>query len=247
MDFWQRKNSKTFAKSNGSTHELIWEGHAVQVESKDIRSLRLILTPTGIIKAKVPYQFSDEDLLVFLQKKSAWIHKHLERIQSLLAKQPADFSVIPFLGVSYPSQMHISSVAPRVVLNSDNTIHLFLKLGTAPEKLEAILDTFYRMELKKRMEPLVHEWEPILGVQVHEICYKRMKTRWGTCNVIDHRIWFNTELAKYSFPCLEYIVVHEMCHLLERGHGPAFKALMDKHLPHWKQLRQELNGKGVRY
>lgn len=247
MDFWQRKNSKTFVKSNEPSHNLNWSGHSILVQRKPIRSLRLTITPKGAIKVSIPVQVGDAEVLSFLNKKSEWILTHLTRIESLQASTPLDYSRIAFLGVSYPVERHTSNIAPRIVLDPENTIHLFLKPGTPPEKLEAIVDAFYRKELKKLVEPLVQEWETVLGVNAKEICYKRMKTRWGTCNVVEHRIWINTELAKYAFPCIEYIVVHELCHLLERGHGQAFKALMDKHLPHWKNLRHELNGKGVRY
>jgi predicted metal-dependent hydrolase len=247
MAFLQRKNSKTFEKSNGPTHDLTWEGKAVQVQHKAIHSLRLSISPTGRIKVTIPFQVSDRDVLSFLQKKADWINNHLERIESIQASTPSDFSRIAFLGVSYPTDIHFSSAAPRVVLSPDNILHLFLKPGTEMDKLESIVEAFYRKELKQRIELLVQEWELVLGVKTKEICFKRMKTRWGTCNVVDHRVWFNTELAKYSYPCIEYIVVHELCHLLERGHGPAFKSLMDKFLPHWKKLRHELNGKGIRY
>jgi predicted metal-dependent hydrolase len=119
---------------------------------------------------------------------------------------------------------------------------IFLKPGTPETDTAKVLDAWYRTELKRIIPPLIREWEPVMGVQVDSFQFKRMKTRWGTCNVIDRRIWFNVELAKKSYPCIEYIVVHEMCHLLERGHGPRFKACMDKFLPDWRNLRKELNG-----
>ena len=93
---------------------------------------------------------------------------------------------------------------------------------------------------------MIAEYESKMHVSVSDFGIKKMKTRWGTCNVVDHRIWLNVELAKKSYPCIEYIVVHEMAHLLERGHGPKFKACMDKFLPEWRSLRNELNGASVK-
>ena len=89
--------------------------------------------------------------------------------------------------------------------------------------------------------PIVEKWEPELGVQVADWGIKKMKTKWGSCNIEARRIWFNLELAKKPVQCLEYIAVHEMVHLLERHHNDRFKALMDKFLPQWRLCRDELN------
>jgi predicted metal-dependent hydrolase len=193
----------------------------------------------------LPHRVSDEDARKFVMERADWIRKHLERIES--GKQPSDFSIIPYLGVNHPAEIIHHPISPRVILDSSGKITVYLKPGTPLTELAGVLDAWYRVELRKLLEELVREWEPIMGVQVNAIQLKRMKTRWGTCNVVDHRIWFNVELMKKSYPCIEYIVVHEMCHLHERGHGPRFKACMDKYLPHWRLLRHELNGKGSKY
>lgn len=101
---------------------------------------------------------------------------------------------------------------------------------------------WYRSQLKKLIPPLIEKWEPIMGVEVKEFGVKRMKTRWGTCNPAAKRIWINLELAKKNPICLEYIVVHEMVHLLEGSHNARFKAYMDKFMPSWRAVKAELNG-----
>jgi predicted metal-dependent hydrolase len=226
---------------------MIVEDLKIQILRKDMRNLRLTITPEGLIKLSMPQHLSDEEAFRFLKDKTTWIRQHLKRIERQQALEPADYSSIPFLGESHPAEIRFHPIAPRVHHDSNGIITVLLKPGKTPDDVPKILDAFYRTELKKIIEPLVREWEPIMGVEVKVIQFKRMKTRWGTCNIRDHRIWFNVELAKKSYPCIEYIVVHEMCHLLERGHGPKFKACMDKYLPHWRQLRLELNGKGTRY
>lgn len=110
-------------------------------------------------------------------------------------------------------------------------------------KINLMLDKWRAFELSKIITQLAKEWEPVMGVKASSFCYRKMTSRWGTCNVVNHRITLNTELTKKSFPCIEYILVHEMAHLIERGHGPRFKAIMDKYLPHWRELRLELNDK----
>ena len=101
---------------------------------------------------------------------------------------------------------------------------------------------WYRKELRELIPPLIAKWEPILGVRVNEFGIKKMKTRWGSCNPEVKRIWLNLELAKKSPTCIEYVLVHEMAHLLERSHNETFVAYMDKFLPNWRAIKAELNG-----
>lgn len=87
---------------------------------------------------------------------------------------------------------------------------------------------------------LVEKWEAVLGVKVGTLAYRNMKSRWGSCQPSTGRICINTRLALYPPECLEYVVVHELCHLQERGHGPGFYALMDAALPGWREARDRL-------
>lgn len=120
-----------------------------------------------------------------------------------------------------------------------------MELHVRPEldaqQRELVVQRWYRAKLKALIPPLIEKWQPILGVQVTAWAVKKMKTKWGTCNVEARRVWLNLELAKKPVKCLEYIVAHEMVHLLERDHNDRFIALMDKHLPHWRSHRRELN------
>jgi predicted metal-dependent hydrolase len=100
---------------------------------------------------------------------------------------------------------------------------------------------WYRQKLKERAEPLIKQWETKIGVQINEWGTKLMRTKWGTCNIGARRIWLNVELMKKPLACLEYVIVHELVHLLERNHNDKFKAHMDNFLPHWRQLKEELN------
>lgn len=108
------------------------------------------------------------------------------------------------------------------------------------EKMSALL-AWYRRQLQQLIPPLVDKWEPVIGVTVAQWRVRQMKARWGTCNPAARRIWLNLELVKKPPGCLEYVVVHEMVHLLERRHNAQFKAHMDRFLPQWPRLRDELN------
>ena len=104
-----------------------------------------------------------------------------------------------------------------------------------------MLNDWYRSELKARIPALIAKWEPEIGVKVAQWGVKKMKTKWGTCNIDARRIWLNLELAKKPVQCLEYIVVHEMVHLLERHHNDYFRELMDRFMPQWRLYKDQLN------
>jgi predicted metal-dependent hydrolase len=113
--------------------------------------------------------------------------------------------------------------------------------GTGRERREAVLHRWYRRRLREQIPELIAKWEPIVGVKVAAWGIKRMKTRWGTCNISDRRIWVNLELAKKPSACLEYIIVHEMVHLLERHHTDRFRDHMDRFMPQWRLQKEVLN------
>ena len=129
-----------------------------------------------------------------------------------------------------------------VEINNKKDINLYVRANSTKEKREKIMLEWYREELKNLIPSYIEKWEPIMGVKVEDFGVKQMKTKWGSCNIGAKRIWINLELAKKTPRCLEYIVVHEMVHLLERKHNDIFKGYMDKFLPNWRSIKAELNG-----
>lgn len=212
---------------------------------KSIRSIRLAVSPDGKVRLSIPHSLSLSDAKSFVIARLPWIRKHLLRIENLKALEPEDFSSVLFFGDARQTCLRFQPKKQTVFIDENNIIQISVKPGSTPEKIKKILDKWYVEELSKRILPLVSEWEPIMRVKVADLKYRRMKSRWGTCNVINRHIVLNTELAKKPFTCVEYILVHEMSHLLERGHGQKFKAVMDKYLPHWRQLKKELNDKVI--
>jgi hypothetical protein len=130
--------------------------------------------------------------------------------------------------------------SPRVRIKH-TTIDLYVRPDSDIQKKHDVMEQWYREQLKELVPSIIQKWEKIMGVSPNEFAIKRMKTKWGTCNREAKRIWLNLELAKKPYPCIEYIVVHEMAHLLERNHNSNFVAIMDNYLPEWKQLKTELN------
>jgi predicted metal-dependent hydrolase len=131
--------------------------------------------------------------------------------------------------------------APAVSLRNNKTMDLFVRTGSDTSVRERVLTTWYRQRLKEEIAPLMAKWEAIIGVKVAQWGVKQMKTKWGTCTIEARRIWLNLELIKKPVHCLEYIIVHEMMHLLERHHNERFTAYMNRFMPLWQFYREELN------
>jgi len=217
----------------------------ITLQRKKIRSIRLSITPEGEVHLSVPLSFKESEAKSFAEAKLPWIRKHLERIKNQKALEPEDFSSVLFLGETRKTTITYKNARQNAYTDENGNIHLSLKPEATTANIQRVLDKWYNEELQKIIETLSKEWESVMGVEASSFRFRRMKSRWGSCNVLTHQIVLNTELAKKSFPCIEYILVHELAHLIERGHGPRFKAVMDKYLPHWKTLRKEINGKGV--
>jgi predicted metal-dependent hydrolase len=127
------------------------------------------------------------------------------------------------------------------LLPNNSTLELRVRPGTDQQNREAVLHRWYRRLLREQILELIAKWQPVIGVNVAAWGIKKMKTRWGTCNIAARRIWLNLELAKKTPSCLEYILVHEMIHLLERHHNDVFRDYMDRFMPQWRIHRDELN------
>lgn len=137
--------------------------------------------------------------------------------------------------------------APPKIGLKHSTLVLYVRPGTPVEKRQRIIDEWYRSQLKNILPALIGKWEKKLNVKVNEFGIKKMKTKWGTCNREAKRIWVNLELAKKPPECLEYVVVHEMIHFLERKHNDLFIAYINEYLPKWRFFKDELNRLPVKH
>src|SRR5439155_8882254 len=146
-----------------------------------------------------------------------------------------------FQGMRYRLVVIESGGPSAVTVRNHRAIELHVPAGTNADKRRTILNKWYREHLRAQIPTLIERWEAVVGVCVADWCIKKMKTRWATCNAAARRIWLNLELAKKSTGCLEFIVVHEMVHLLERHHNERFQRHMDEFMPSWRRYREELN------
>lgn len=217
----------------------------IEVTKKKIKNVHLsVHPPAGRVRLSAPEHMDEEAIRLFVISKLSWIKKHQKRFLTQERQPIREFlsgESHYFMGTRYLLNVIESSEEQRVELRNKKYMDLYVKPGHTMQKRESIVREWYRGELRKLIPDYVRKWESIMDVSVNEWRIKLMKTRWGTCNIQAKRIWLNLELAKKNPRCLEYVVVHEMVHLFERRHNDRFKAYMNKFMPNWRSLRDELN------
>jgi predicted metal-dependent hydrolase len=226
-------------------HHLTVSGVKVEVVRKEIKNLHLgVYPPHGRVRVAAPLVISDEAVRLAVIDKLGWIRRQ----KAKFAEQPrqsqremVNGESHYFLGKRYRLRVHEQDAPARVAIRGVASLDLFVRPGTTADQREAVLLRWHREQLKASIPPLLEKWQPILGVQVADWGIKKMKTKWGSCNPASRRVWLNLELAKKPAQCLEYIVVHELVHLLERHHNERFTALVETHLPQWRQYRAMLS------
>jgi predicted metal-dependent hydrolase len=223
---------------------------AVDVVLKDIKNVHLsVYPPAGRVRISAPSRMSLDTIRVFAISKLAWIKQQQKKFRSQERETPREYlnrESHYVWGKRYMLKAIECDEAPSVELKH-GTMVLRLRQGTDDVKKQAVVEEWYRQQLKHAVPPLIAKWEPIMGVKVDRFFVRRMKTKWGSCNAATHCIRLNTDLAKKPCECLEYIVVHEMVHLLEPTHNARFVALMDRFMPQWRYYRERLNHLPVRH
>jgi hypothetical protein len=226
-------------------HQITIGDRQIDVVRKDIKNLHLaVYPPDGRVRIATPLHLDDEAVRLFAISKLGWIKKHQANFLNQERRSKREFvsgESHYFQGKRYLLNVIYSRESPRINIRNNTHIDLYIKEGSSEEKRQSAMMSWYRQQLKLEIPPLIAKWERIMNVRVKEWGIKQMKTKWGTCNIQAQKIWLNLELAKKSPQCLEYVVVHEMVHLLERNHGDRFIALMNKFLPNWRFYKDELN------
>ncbi len=217
---------------------------SVDVDLKDIKNLHLsVYPPNGRVHISAPNHMDIDTIRMYAISKLAWIKKQQKRFREQAREIPREFINKEshfYLGKRYLMKV-VEHNMPPVVSIKHNIIELRIKPNADTEKRQYILEQWYRNQLRMLVPPIIRKWERTMKLSLNEFAIKKMRTKWGTCNSRAKRIWLNLELIKKPVDCIEYIIVHEMIHLIERKHNERFVILMDKYLPEWKQLRMELN------
>lgn len=225
-------------------------GLDVDVVYKDIKNLHIgVYPPLGRVRVAAPERLDDDQVRLAVVQRLSWI----KRQQQQLANAPRQSEREMVTGETHyvwgvGRRLRVTERPGRAHLEVDgDRITLYVPEGVDAEHRRLYLDRWYREQLRHELPALIEKWEAKLGVDVPKWSIRRMKTKWGSCNRETRHIWFNVELAKKHPDCLEYLVVHEMVHYFERGHGERFTALMDHYLPDWQRRRDQLNAEPLGY
>lgn len=223
---------------------------AVDVVLKDIKNVHLsVHPPLGQVRISAPRRMSLDTIRVFAISKLEWIRRQQRKLQEQERETPREYldreSHFAW-GKRYLLAVVEGDAAPEVELEPNRMV-LRVRSGTDAARREAIIAEWYREQVKRAAPPLIAEWEPLLGVRVRRFFVQRMKTKWGGCTPAAGSIRLNAELAKKPRECLEYLVVHEMAHLLEPTHNARFIGLMDRFMPDWRHRRDLLNQLPLRH
>ena len=216
----------------------------LDVIHKDIKNVHLsVHPPNGRVTISAPTQMDLETIRLFSISKLGWIRKQQAKFENQKREAPREYVTREshyYLGQRYLLKVVEHNAAPKVVLKH-NSIELYVRKGATMAQRDDILQGWYRQQLRELIPQYVAKFEKKMNIKVFDIRIRSMKTKWGTCNPDAKRIWLNTELAKKPIESIEYVLVHEMVHLIERNHNEMFIAYMDEFLPKWKHLREELN------
>jgi hypothetical protein len=220
-------------------------GIAVDVVRKEIKHLHVgVYPPHGRVRVAAPLRLGDEAVRLAVISRLGWIR----RKQKAFEEQDRQSQREMVTGESHYLQgrrylLHVieERTSPSVRLAGHTTMELRVRPRSDRQARELVLQRWYRQQLRDQVPRLLAKWEPRVGETVFEVGIKKMKTLWGSCNATSRRIWLNLELAKKPPGCLEFILVHEMVHFLERHHNERFRERMDSLLPSWRRYRDELN------
>lgn len=219
-------------------------GISIDVVYKDIKHLHIgVYPPLGRVRVAAPERLNEDHIRLAVIQRLPWIKRQRQQLADAARQSPRDMVT----GESHYvwGERHRLKVIERpgrahVEVDGDRLL-LYVPPDTDTEMRLKLLQAWQRRQLRAALPELIEKWEPTIGRSVPRWSIRRMKTKWGSCNRETGHIWFNVELAKKHPRSLEYIVVHEMVHLLERGHGDRFTRLMDGFLPDWRARRDELN------
>lgn len=220
-------------------------GVPVDVVRKDIKNLHLgVYPPGGRVRVAAPQRLDDEAIRLAIVSRLAWVRRQrmvFEQQDRQSKRELVTGESHYFAGRRYRLDVVEQDQPPTLAVRNNSILELVVRPGTTRAKRDAVLQRWYREHLRAELPTLLGKWQPMVGVTVSEVRIKKMKTRWGSCNVETRRIWVNLELAKKPPECLEYILVHEMVHFLERHHNERFGELMDRLMPSWRLSREVLN------
>lgn len=220
------------------------------VVRKDIKHVHLsVYPPDGRVRISAPLGMALDTIRIYAITKLDWIKAQQRKLRSQERETPREYldrESHYVWGKRYLLRIVEVEVAPAVKLKQ-RTLELHLRPGSHIAKRHEVLEAWYREQIKAAIPGLLKKWCPLMGVEPERVLVQRMKTKWGSCNPVSGHIRLNTDLARKPPACLEYIVVHELVHLIEPTHNARFQSLMDSYMPQWRHIKHVLNELPVRH
>ncbi|MDL2291070.1 M48 family metallopeptidase [Desulfovibrio sp. OttesenSCG-928-F20] len=225
-------------------------GIDIQVSKKKIKNMYIrVLPPDGIVHIAVPEDTSDDALRMFAVSRIAWVKRQKQKFADQARQTKRQYvsgESYYVWGRRYRLEVVYSAVRNAVYI-SGNKLVLQVRKESTDKQRENTLNEWYRDQLKLAIPPVLEKCEKIVGVRAAEWLVKNMRTKWGSCIPEHKRIWLNLQLAKKSPECLEYVITHELVHMLERNHSERFREYMDKFYPTWRTVKDDLNSQPLDY
>ena len=226
-------------------------GIDIDVVRKDIKNMHLaVYPPRGRVRVAAPLWMDNESVRLFAISKLGWIKKQQKKFKDQVRETPRKYVTGEshyYQGLRFLLNVIEVKGAAKVVVRNKKYIDLYTYPGSTVEQREHLLKEWHRKQLKILVPILLSKWEEIINVKSSSWGVKQMRTKWGTCNIGAKRVWLNLELSKKPTICVEYIIAHELVHLLERTHNDRFVAFMDQNMPSWRLVREQLNSLPVRH
>lgn len=221
-------------------------GIRINVQKKKIKTIRLVVSaPDGNVRVSAPLGVSEEQIMEFVESKLEWIRKQQAKFAAMPQQKPPTYVTgeqLRLFGRSYP--LRVEEGTKNCFMPLEAEMLLTVRPQSTVEQRERIVNEWYRVQLKQQISHILPYWEARTGLYCTSWQIKNMTTRWGTCNTGTRKLWFSLHLAKQPRACLEYVILHELCHLRVSNHGKAFVALMDEYMPDWRIRKQVLNNVG---
>lgn len=212
----------------------------IQITRKNMKNIRLRVKADGTVMVSAPHFVSDAYLYAFIEEKNEWIQNQQARMQPVKYETGTD---IPLFDQMYQLVVIQTEKKRASVVMNQNQIIMSIPASYDEKKREALIHRFYAKQLEPYVNGMIRRYEQLMNVDVSTVKYQHMQTRWGTCHIQKKLIRLNTRLAQFSLDVVESVVVHEMVHLLERGHNKRFYQLMDYFYPEWELCDKKLKSK----
>lgn len=216
----------------------------VDVVLKNIRNIHLsVYPPTGRVRISAPLNTNIDTLQIYAISKLPWIKRNQVKLQNQPRETPREYLEREshyVWGKRYLLKIVEHDSPPKIELKHSKLV-MYVRPNTHKHQMQAILDAWYREQLRNYVPELIEQWQKLMGVRASNFYIQKMKTKWGSCNVQAGNIRLNSELAKKPKECLEYVVVHELAHLIEPTHNVGFVGLLNNLMPNWHSYREQLN------